>query len=210
MVARLKAIASSGACKVVMLLVLACVIRVLHIWTGGYHVINHDSFFFHQCAEWVGCKCASVPVQGSGLVYPLWFTGEVIGLETASIVLPLVLTVLMGLVLYWFAHKQWGQTIALWSLFAYVVAWPAIFAGYAGMLDRDLLCVLLVTIGMIGMHDGRLWLTVLAMIGLLVLWSWLGVAVLVTLIVGNYALHVALRKPAVIPASVMLCMGLAV
>lgn len=163
---------------------LAVLLRLLHVFTG-YYVINHDSFYFHQQAENL-LAGQYVPIEGSGLVYPVAGLASIVGIKAASIIFPLFLTVVMGGILHWFTEKHWNRTVANWTLLCYAVAWPALFMGYAGMLDRDLLSVLLVGVAVFDLKEPKPWMTLLAMLALFILWSWLGVAVILVLIAAQY------------------------
>lgn len=180
---------------------LACTfgLRCVHLLVPGhYYLVNPDSFWFHHMAQEI-IAGTHVPLTESGLGYPLALAGSIIGLKAASILIPPFLATLVGTFLYIVVSKVYNRNIALLTLIAWALAAESIFAGMAGNLDRDMLCIGLVTIGMFSAYlflRTMKWEAVTGWIGSMliisVLWGWIGVALLAGLTLAYTAVE-ALR-----------------
>lgn len=162
-----------------------------HLLVGGhYYVVNYDSFWFHHLAKLIiaGDRPGAM---GSGLAYPLAALARLVGLQAASIGLPLVIGLGTGGVLYFGVRRLFSKRVALLALVCYTFALPIHFYFLAGNVDRDSLHFLLVTPGLLALalywrEQRPVWLgVVFASIGLLALeWGLFGLAVYLPLLIG--------------------------
>lgn len=168
---------------------LAVLFRLLHVFNGRHLIVSPDSYYFHTQARYLAEGLPSMPARGSGLTYIVGGLGKVIGMDWASAVVPLLLSAGTGLLVYCGARKLWGSTVGLFSLLAFAVAFPAVFIGAAGNIDRDCLHLLLIPLCLFAVYFLRenfvLWSVVIAA-SCVVLWYEWGLQG--PLLVGLYAL----------------------
>jgi hypothetical protein len=163
--------------KALALLVLMALLGCAHLLVRDhYHLINYDGFYFHFIAHQI-LEGTSIPLIGSGLAYPLAVLGHVVGLEAASLMIPPLLGIATGLVLYWGVTKLYSTKIALLAVVCFVFAQiPRLFY-LSGNLDRDGLHLLVMTTGILGLgvffktQDKKYLILALASIPVLV-WEW--------------------------------------
>jgi asparagine N-glycosylation enzyme membrane subunit Stt3 len=152
------------------LAVYAFLLRSLHVFDSSrYYLINPDSYFFHWLAGRVmdGQGPPAVPPDvfpadiytlHSGLAYPLAYIGKAVAsvsdlsapeaLDFACKFLPPLLGIVIMAVIYVAASKIFNRRVALLSSFTWAASGHAILhGGAAGNVDRDVLNLLLVTIG---------------------------------------------------------------
>ena len=157
---------------------------------GHYYVVNYDAFWFHMVARQISDGHWQ-PVVGSGVSYPLAGLASVIGMRAATAVLPLLLGLMTGTVLYLGVRRLYSERRALLSVVCFTVALPVHFYFLAGNIDRDCLHFLLVTTGMLSLglfwkERKAAWLVVMGacVILLAVEWGWFALAVFVPLAIG--------------------------
>ena len=166
----------------VALLILTFAIRMLHLLNPGhYFLIGTDSFYFHKLAA-----SSSIPFFGSGLAYPLrWLTNINGNLDAMSALLPPLLSVITALLIYCIVADIYGRRVALFSVLCYAVVQPVFYFGLAGNIDRDILSILLVTGGILLIRRfGTIRATIPCAILLAILWSWIGAAVLLLIVIA--------------------------
>ena len=137
--------------KAVGLLLLMALLGCAHLLIRShYHLINYDGFYFHFIAHQI-LEGTAIPLIGSGLAYPLAVLGHVVGLDVASLMIPPLLGITTGLVLYWGVSKLYSPKIGLLTVVCFVFAQiPRLFY-LSGNLDRDGLHLLVMTAGILGL-----------------------------------------------------------
>lgn|GEM_PF-6486594 len=77
----------------------------------------------------------------------------VIGVEAASILIPILINIVIILILYWFVSRYWDQVAAYATIIVWALAPYSVLVTSAGYLDRDGLSVLLVLLAVIGVFE---------------------------------------------------------
>lgn len=176
---------------------LECAHLLLH---DHYQLVNYDGYYFHFIAHQI-LEGTAIPVIGSGLAYPLVGLSHVVGLQTASLILPPLLGVLTGLVLFWGVTKLYSVRLGFLAVVCFVFAQiPRLFY-LSGNLDRDGLHLLLMTAGVLGLGlffktQQKRYLGLLLVSVLLLTWEWGAFALLqfipplliLLLMMGSYRL----------------------
>lgn len=126
----------------IFLVLLGIGVRLLHLIPGGYHhILGTDSYWFHHMAESPGV------VEGSGLVYPIYYLGKLIGLEAACLVVPVLVGVAGILGIYWAVSRIFDPLTGLCAAGVWALLPNSVIITAAGFIDRDGLSVLLVSVG---------------------------------------------------------------
>lgn len=152
---------------------LECAHLLLH---DHYQLVNYDGFYFHFIAHQI-LEGTAIPLIGSGLAYPLALLGHVVGLDVASLVIPPILAIATGLVLFWGVSKLYSSRLGFLAVVCFVFAQiPRLFY-LSGNLDRDGLHLLLMTAGVLGLgvylKTRRTQYLVVTLLSVLLLtWEW--------------------------------------
>lgn len=218
MISRVKAIVRRNWALLAMtgICVFAVLLRYAHLFDGShYYIVSPDSYYFHWLAEKYRAG-EQIRLVGSGAVLPLVYvakglslvfrlsTSESLGL--ASRLLPVVLSLVTMLILYWAVRKIYDRTTALLSAFAWAGIPVGVFFGAAGNLDRDGLSFALVMVGVLLFYFSKDWkltvwgkevgwlavgVAVLAVELMLYLeWNYAGPAILLAILVSYFALRI--------------------
>lgn len=159
-------------------------------WGEGYHLVNHDSFWFGWLAKRITTG-DSVDVVASGLAYPLSWLSNIVGMSSASAILPIALGLLTMVILYWGVSRLLGPSVALGACICFALSPTVHYTFMAGNVDRDCLHFPIVTAGLLCLalywkEHRPLWLVGLfASIGLLTLeWGVFGLFAYLPLLAG--------------------------
>jgi len=164
------------------ILLLGIVIRLAHTLTDHYLVIGGDSYYFLHLAESIQENTDPLFSIKPGISPLVGYLAKLTGLDVAVIIVPLTLYIITALILYFGIRRIYGPFSALGTVFVFSMIPHSYWITGAGHLDRDGLCVMLITILGVGLLTvpGKKW--VAGIIGSVVLsfsllWSWVGVII---------------------------------
>ncbi len=173
-----------GEPRKVALIVALCIIigyavflRAWHLLdTNYYYIIGPNSFLYNRMAELIISGAPPLPIPevasitstgGSGLAYPLAYTAYILafifhtsttsGLVLAGEILPLVLTVVTLLIMYFVVSKTNNRLVGVSSVLAMAIMPLVYLVQASGYLDRDALSLLLVMVGVFAYYFLRKW-----------------------------------------------------
>jgi len=155
--------------SVVGLVVLAFLIRCLHLFDSNhYYILSPDSYFFHWVAQ--GIMAGQGPghmTSHTGLSYPLAYIAKAAqgafgmsspnALHLVSMFLAPVLSVISMVLIYLFTARICDRRVAFFSAFAWAFMLLPIALGSSGFLDRDSLSILLLTTGAFLFYLSDIW-----------------------------------------------------
>jgi len=156
---------------------LTVLLRCAHLLKADhYYMLNVDSHYFHWLAGRVmagegppvPAGEADIYTLHSGLAYPLAYIAKAVGavfnmsaidaLDVTCKFVPPVLGLIGMLLLFWAASRMFGRAGGLFSAFAWAAILHSMFhGGAAGNIDRDVLSLLLLTLGLLLFYFLRQW-----------------------------------------------------
>lgn len=200
-------------------LAISIALRLIPLLQWPYFVLGMDSHYFH----WMAANIAAGEPgtwRESGIAPIVGYAGSVIGVDVASAIIPITLSLLMAMALYFPVRKLAGKGVALCSVAAWAIMLHPVYLTSAGYLDRDGEQILLLWLAsaMLLLSAWARWFwkigATIAVLGITAAleysWSWVAAPVVGLVILSGIAGMAAMsvRRPEQVP-SIMLFATLA-
>jgi asparagine N-glycosylation enzyme membrane subunit Stt3 len=158
-----------------LLILLALVLRFVHLLYPKYYLLSPDSYYWHWSALRIMDGQGSPPnppplltFHNSAIAYPLAYMGDAVSFafhvshaEALTVVCkvfpPLFLGLIGLIVMYLVAARISNRRVGLFAAFTWACMYPIVLITSAGFIDRDGIETLLLMLGVVVFYLGKDW-----------------------------------------------------